>query len=177
MEHLTAALAHSYCTTASTTFFISCFAEALGLIAYSLAADCCTYRDALSGSKTIAHIHTPQQFRAVQLVRSSVVIQTFAVLCLIQLQLARVETKPNTLCNVQMALPAIEEPLGYDRCAGDLASQNNSHGAVTPCDVTVAHSLQLFKGWRPTMLGSSWIELAICAFYLFEIACLYLIRD
>eukprot|EP00953_Heterococcus_sp_UTEX-ZZ885_P021605 12048-Heterococcus_DN1.PRE.1 len=62
-----------------------------------------------------------------------------------------------------MALPAIEEPLGYDRCAGDLASQNNSHGAVTPCDVTVAHSLQLFKGWRPTMLGSSWIELAICA--------------
>jgi hypothetical protein len=61
--------------------------KALDLIACTLAADYCTYRDALSGSKTIAHIHTPQQFRAVQLVRSNLVIQTFAVLCLLQVSL------------------------------------------------------------------------------------------
>ncbi|KAG5187569.1 hypothetical protein JKP88DRAFT_353688 [Tribonema minus] len=113
-------------------------------------------RDAMHGRKIIAHIHTQRQLSAVRLARARPIILIF-----------------NVLCFFQLLLPLIEMPMGWECREGAVRSIQDG-GVLCELD---GDSLAWFVGWRPTMLGSSWLELPICAFFLFEIALLFMIRD
>jgi len=113
-------------------------------------------RDALHGCKVMVHIKNQKQLEAAKLSRSVLFKMLF-----------------NIMCFVQVILPFIEKPIGWECSQTDLETMNSKVELCTP----TSSSLQLHIGYLPTMLGSSILELFFCLFYLYEIHILMRIRD
>ncbi|CAM9484435.1 unnamed protein product [Pylaiella littoralis] len=96
-------------------------------------------QDALAGRDCSACIHTEESFRALKLYRSKAWVQLLNICTIIHLILPMVE--------IQRCLPC----LGVQQLPPYL--DNNA----------------LFVGWRPTSLGSMWIESVMCILYAYHL--------